>query len=231
LKILPAGRGDDIFKAICGHTFYRSESAWQSGLELLRRGQARSTDLGRVELTSESGDSIQRLFINVASFGFPGLVVKRVLGQTLGKKKAWTYLYNSLSGMKDYVPLEVSVQVDGREVFQGPIFSGFILNGKYNAGGLCWSDEALVDDGLFHFVALKPVNLFSSLWNAPKYLSGHWQDSGAAVVTSGKLIEVHAQKNEHRSHPLFEIDGDQPEPSGTLSGRFEVLPGALRVWR
>jgi diacylglycerol kinase family enzyme len=240
LMVMPAGRGDDFFKSMLGRRCLSSEDAWQQGLELLRNGSPLPADVGRISWLGSEGQELgagTRYFVNIASFGYPGLVVQRVLsragvwGRSRAGKSAWAYLLQSAAGMLEYKPLGVEVRLDGQEFFEGPLFSGFVLNGSYNAGGVRWSDRARIDDGAFHVLAVPPRDLLSTLKSSPRMLSGDW--SGVPGLRSGtaRKVRVLAQGGPDRGFPLFEIDGDQPEPGNACGAELECLQGAIRIWR
>ena len=239
LVVMPGGRGDDFFKSLAGgRSQYSSKDAWQSGLKLLKSGSPQPCDVGTMEfLTTEGASSPKRFFINIASFGYPGLVVKRVqsdaglLGKSIVGKSAWAYLMQAAGGLIEYKPIPMLVKVDGEVLFQGPIFSGFVLNGRFNAGGACWAEAAKIDDGLFHVLVTEPRGPVKFLASLGRMRSGNWDGVEKVHLRAGKTVEVTASGFDSTRHPLFEIDGDQPEPNGTYGARFEILPQAIRVWR
>jgi diacylglycerol kinase (ATP) len=239
LAVMPAGRGDDFFKMLAGRRCKSSDEAWEQGLMLLREGSPKPADVGSIRWLSggahSEGRAFDRAFVNIASFGFPGLVVKRVrekagpLGRTHAGKSGWAYLTQIVTGMAEYKPVSVEVKVDGKTVFDGPLFSGFVLNGGYNAGGMRWSDEARIDDGIFNVVLSEPRTPFQTLKSGPRMLSGDWRGVEGIHIFSGAKVEVRARGR--RDFPLFEIDGEQPEPASTEGAIIEAMPGAIRVWR
>jgi len=257
LAVMPAGRGDDFFKVLAGGRCKSSAEAWKQGLEILKRGKPEKMDLGRVAWITESSGSSgssgfsgslasgampaagthDRAFVNLASFGYPGLVVKRVneqagpLGRSRMGKSGWAYLTQIVTGLLEYKPIVTEVRVDGQVVFDGPLFSGFVLNGYYNAGGMRWSDEARIDDGILHVVLSEPRNPLSTAMTGPRMLSGDWRGVKGVHLFAGKRVEVRARETKPRGFPFFEVDGEQPETPGTMGAVIEVLPGAVRVWR
>jgi diacylglycerol kinase family enzyme len=242
LAVMPAGRGDDFFKVLAGGRCKSSADAWRQGLELLRSGKPGPTDLGRVAWIGANGEAPRagthdRAFINLASFGYPGLVVKRVnehagaLGRTRMGKSGWAYLVQIATGLVQYKPIPTEVKVDGKVVFDGPLFSGFVLNGYYNAGGMRWSHEARIDDGILHVVLSEPRNPVSTALTGPRMLSGDWRGVKGIHIFEGRRVEIRARDERPRDFPFFEIDGEQPEKPGTVGAVIEVLPAAIRVWK
>ncbi len=238
LAIMPAGRGDDFFKSVTGQRSLSSSAAWEQGLELLKHGKPEPIDVGRVSWLGENPDaSWGRAWINIASFGFASLVVNRVLSRSgalsrsVVGKSALTYLTQSIAALSEYEPIEIEVRANGEVVYDGPVFSGFVMNGRYNGGGMCWSNEARIDDGELNLLVLEPRDLFSSVLGAPKMASGDWKGAKGAHVAKGSRIVVRAHDRKTRDYPLFEIDGDQPERPGTEGAVFEVLSGAVQLWK
>jgi diacylglycerol kinase (ATP) len=238
LFVMPGGRGDDFFKTLRGSGFYGARGAWLRGLDLIYKGKPQKTDLGQVEFFG-APEVKRRYFINIASFGFPGLVVSRVLSQqgSIGRsvigKSAWTYMAQTVLALSKYRPLPITVKVDGQLAYEGPIFSGFILNGAYNGGGMCWSKNIQLDDGFFEVVVLEPRNIAKTLCSASKMLSGKWQGTSQVHVLRGQNVEITQATDvvEQRQHPLFEVDGDLPEPGATYGARLQIVPGAIQIWR
>ena len=90
-------------------------------------------------------------------------------------KSGWAYLVQIVTGLVEYKPIPTEVKVDGNVVFDGAMFSGFVLNGYYNAGGIRWSDEARIDDGILHVVLSEPRSPFATVMSGPSMLSGDWR--------------------------------------------------------
>jgi diacylglycerol kinase family enzyme len=235
--ILPAGRGDDFFKAVSGKRFLGSEAAWDCALKLFREGSPKPADVGTLRWTDSLVRTDVRYFMNIASFGFPGLVVQRVLthagffGKSRAGKTALTYLLQSAASMVEYKPMEVVVKLDGEPFYAGPIQSGFVMNGCYNGGGIRWSNESQIDDGLFHLLVMEPQGLMASLTGGGRMLSGDWKGAGGVHQGSGHRIEVSLKPGASKLHPLFEVDGDQNEEVDTRGAVLEMLPGAIQLWR
>lgn len=233
LCIVPAGRGNDWIRSLIPASYRKGMTPWQLGISLLREGLPKPTDIGKIEFFTEAGKAQSRIFVNLASFGFPGLVVKRVIAAdktSAISRSRWVYLRESLLALGRYEPLEFLVKIDGQMAYEGPIFSGFALNGAYNAGGLCWSADARVDDGLLHALVLEPSGLLTSALNFRNALSGRWKGVRGTCTGLGKTMEARLT-GKRPPHPIFEVDGEQPEPDGTVGARFTLLDQKLLVQR
>ena len=147
-------------------------------------------------------------------------------------KSALTYILQSGAALAQYKPLEMQVRVDGCEFYSGKVFSGFVLNGRYNAGGVDWAHATRIDDGVFHVVIQEPRNPVATALSAPCMLSGDWSGVKGIHTTTGKRVEVSCVAK--RLAPLFEIDGDQPEElvaAGEERTTLTVDAGAIRMFR
>ena len=239
LALVPLGRGNDFFRALSAGAARRGERAWETGLRFIREGSTGALDVGQVRfLTGSSAAPEPRFFMNVASFGFPGLVVERVanrrglLARTWVGRSSATYLYQSLAGMSEYAPLPMKVTVDGAVLHEGAVFSGFVLNGVFNAGGVKWSDRASPDDGRFEVTVLEPRSVGATLRDLPKLRTGRWDGTPGVHVGGGREVRIElldARAGSLPRHPLFEIDGESVEPRGTWGAEVRVVPGAIRM--
>jgi diacylglycerol kinase family enzyme len=244
--LLPAGRGNDFFRSLIGRV--SSSDRLRAGLEILESGGPKPMDLAEVTYLRSEDDSggkklevapRVRVFVNVLSFGYGGLVVSRVKSRAgwVGKadflkRSGLTYAAQTLAGLSEYRPVRVRVRVDGRSVFEGPVFSGFVLNGAYNGGGMCWSSEARIDDGLLTLHVGQPMGLSTMARYSGRMRTGEWAGVPGVTLAAGREIEIQDLEGpEKRTHPLTEVDGDLPESPGANWVKVKVLPGAWNFWR
>ncbi len=233
LILMPGGRGDDFFKTITGQRFYRKKSSWTKGLDIIRYGTPVSVDVGKITLGSSPNET-QRYFINVSSFGFPGLVLDRGKNEEksfinkLIKKTSFAYFFQSVTALGSYNPLIAHVIVDGTPFFKGELHSGFILNGRFNAGGICWDDNSKINDGLLGVMLMEYRNFFSFSINSLRILMGSAQERVGVHRGEGKKIEV-IFEGDSKPHSLFEVDGDLFEKNQDRRAVFEVLQKAIKI--
>jgi diacylglycerol kinase family enzyme len=146
-------------------------------------------------------------------------------------KSGLSYVYHSAVAWNTYVPFAVNVAVDGKSIYNGKILLGSILNGRFNGGGLNWNREAKIDDALFHLTLVPPKNIFALLPHMKRLKTGDWNEANGMVVAAGRSIEVSVNSGDLPKHPIFEIDGDQPEPLETCAVRFDMIAGGILIWR
>lgn len=236
LMVMPSGRGDDFFKTLANERFHSGDAAWEKGLSLLREGHPTSIDVGKLSwLDTHASVTHQRYFLNITSFGFPGLVVERVqkkigrFGKSFLGRSRWTYSIQGLAALSTYQPLDVSIKVNEAPFFSGKIHSGFILNGRYNGGGICWDPHANFRDGMFGVMVMEHRSVINYIKNTSKIMMGRRDKLPGVFRAQGKKIEVLFPRLHPKPHDLFEVDGDLFEQEHTRGAIFEVLPGALKL--
>jgi diacylglycerol kinase (ATP) len=245
LGVLPSGTGGDFRRTI------RMPSRTADAARALREGVTRAMDAGRITFKSDrrqltggggelpsggvepAGGGAQeetRFFLNVASFGMGGEVIRRVkeraglpagASRVLGGKLSF-----ALAALQSAVAFEkpsVRVSLDGGRESQLTVTNFCVANARYFGGGMKIAPAALLDDGLFDVVAVGDLSALSILANSYRvYLGTHL---GMQQVRHARARKVTARPVGIEEVKL-EIDG---ELAGRLPATFEILPGALRV--
>jgi diacylglycerol kinase (ATP) len=232
LLLIPGGRGNDFFRMISPTG---AGAAWERAVALAGGGSARPTDIIRVRLHSRDGGVTTRYCLNLTSFGFGGHVVSRVhlkeglIGKSFLSRTSLSYMLHSAATFLEYDSVHLRVQVDGADFFEGHLMMGAVLNGAYNAGGLCWSRDARIDDGLLHLVLVPPLEGLNRGRLLPALAGGDVAGVPGARSVSARHVEIIDLDPALHRHKLFEVDGDLPEPPGLVRAEFDVLPGALKL--
>jgi diacylglycerol kinase (ATP) len=224
LGLLPSGTGGD-FRRTLGIPTRTADAA-----RALREGETRLMDAGRVTFTNESGTEESRFFVNVASFGMGGDVIKRVKSREGLPAGAARLLGGRLSfaaaALQAAVTFEkpsVRVSLDGGAESQLTVANFCVANARYFGGGMKIAPNAKVDDGCFDVVAVGDVTALNVLVNSYRlYLGTHL---GMQEVRHALARRVRAESVSDTVVKL-EVDG---ELVGRLPAEFELLPGALRV--
>ncbi len=223
LGLLPSGTGGDFRRTL--DIPQRSADAAKA----LREGETRVLDAGRVTFVNASGVEESRYFVNVASFGMGGDVIKRVKSREGLPAGAARLLGGRLSfaaaALQAAVTFEkplVRISIDGAEARMS-VANFCVANARYFGGGMKIAPNALVDDGRFDVVAVGDVSALTVLANSYKlYLGTHL---GMQEVRHALARRVRAESADG-SKVKLEVDG---ELVGSLPAEFELLPGALRV--
>lgn len=224
LGILPSGTGGD-FRRTLDIPLRAADAA-----RALRGGKTRVMDAGRVTFTNERGEEESRFFVNVASFGMGGDVIKRVksreglpagAARLLGGRLSFAAA--ALQAAATFEKPLVRVSLDGGTASQLNVANFCVANARYFGGGMKIAPNAKVDDGRFDVVAVGDVSALTVLANSYKlYLGTHL---GMQEVHHAHARRVRAESADG-SVVKLEIDG---ELAGHLPAEFELLPGALRV--
>ncbi|MDX2471827.1 MAG: diacylglycerol kinase family lipid kinase [SAR324 cluster bacterium] len=191
-------------------------------IDQLEKAPVRDIDLGKVTYQDFSGNTKERRFINVASFGLSGdvdLAVNKARFLKIFGGLAVFFIYTILTRLKYQHPT-VAIKFNERTE-ELEILSLAVANGRYFGGGMQVAPKATIDDGLFEVVILKKRSLVDFLLTSPKIYFG--KHVGHPQNEFWQSTELTA---ESESRVVVDIDG---EPLGTLPARFEILPKALRI--
>ncbi len=224
LGLLPSGTGGD-FRRTLGVPLRGRDAA-----RALREGRTKLLDVGRVEFEREDGAQEARFFLNVASFGMGGDVIRRVkerkglpagASRLLGGKLAFAAA--TLRSTLAFEKPTVRVSVDGGRELTLTVTNFCVANARYFGGGMKVAPNALVDDGLFDLVSIGDMSAATILANSYRlYLGTHLGMSQVGHALA-RRVAAHASANEVVK---LEVDG---ELAGRLPAEFEMLPAALRV--
>jgi diacylglycerol kinase (ATP) len=224
LGLLPSGTGGDFRRTLDIPT--RAADA----AVLLRKGRARALDAGRVLYTDDDGVERARYFLNVASFGMGGDVIRRVKTQAWlgagGPRLVGGRLAFAAAAAQSAVAYErpaVRVRLDDGAEARLSVTNFAVANARFFGGGMKIAPEALVDDGLFDVVAVGDMSAAEIFRHSYRlYLGTHL---GLRDVRRARARRV-AARPESAAAVGLEVDG---ELVGRLPATFELLPKALRV--
>jgi len=218
LALIPSGTGGDFRKSFAlGDTI-------EEAVERLATAEARPLDLGLLEITAHSGETIRRAFLNITSFGLGGLTDRLVNAgpKWIGGRAA--FFVGSLRALISYQNAPVRVRVDGQLALEAPIVNVAIANGQYFGGGMKIAPEALPNDGLFDIVAMHGLTRAQGVALAPRIYQGTHLGQPGVYSARGALIE--AESLVPRAEVLIDMDGETP---GRLPLVARVARGALKI--
>lgn len=227
LGILPSGTGGDFRKTI-GIPARSSDAA-----RILRDGQARLIDVGRVTFTRDDGEHESRYFLGVASFGMSADVVARVKDggpewlPTKGPKWLTGRVSFGLAMLQTALkmgPTRVVVQLDDDPARHLTVANLCIANARYFGGGMKIAPDAKLTDGKFDVISIGDLGTARILANAPRlYLGAHLSMEQVGHALATKIV---ARPIDGNNRIEIEVDGEIP---GRLPATFQILPRALRV--
>jgi YegS/Rv2252/BmrU family lipid kinase len=225
LGLLPSGTGGDFRRTL------RVPRRDADAAAALRTGRTARLDAGRVEFQNWDGARESRFFVNVASCGMGGEVIRRVkrqgdwlpraLPHALGGRAAFASA--AVRASLSYERPTVVVSLDGGPERRLSITNFCVANARYFGGGMKIAPEAKLADGRFDVVAVGRLDTPAILANSYKlYLGTHLGMREVAHALAAR-VSVRAAVAEKI---LLEVDG---ELVGHLPAHFEILPRALRV--
>lgn len=227
LGILPSGTGGDFRKTI------GIPARVSSAAKILRDGQTRLIDVGKITFTRDDGELESRYFLGVASFGMSADVIARVKegGPDWLPAKAPKWLSGRVSFAVAMLQTaakksatRVVVQLDDDPARHMTVANLCVANARYFGGGMKIAPNAKLADGKFDVVSIGDLGAARILANAPRlYLGAHLSMSEVGHALAVKVSAHSLDKNENVE---VEVDGEIP---GSLPATFQILPKALRV--
>jgi len=218
LALIPSGTGGDFRK-----TFGLGDTL-EEAVERLATAQARPLDLGLLEITAHSGETIRRAFLNITSFGLGGLTDRLVNAGPKWMGGRTAFFLGSLRALLSYANAPVRLRVDGKVALEAPIVNVAIANGRYFGGGMKIAPDASPDDGQFDVVSMHDLTRVQGVALSPRIYQGTHLGQPGVSFARGSLIE--AESLVPRAEVLIDMDGETP---GRLPLVARVAPGALRI--
>jgi diacylglycerol kinase (ATP) len=184
---------------------------WRAGIEWLRRARPVFIDVGCAAVTSDTGARETRRFLNMASLGLGGRVVRR---------KGQPYLLAALAELRRGPSPWIDLAIDGA-AHGGRFLHVAVGNGRYQGAAMQVCPRAELDDGWLDVTAIEPVSLLELALNLRKIYSGALLGHPKALSWRAEHIGA-ASKDE----VAVELDGD---PAGRLPAEFRIIRSGLRV--
>ena len=215
LGMIPVGTGNDW-----GRTF-GIPFDYPKAVEILKRKKTTLQDIGKI--TYHKGGEIRtRYFLNVAGMGYDALVAKKTnLLKEKGKGGALAYFYFVFASLFQYKFMDAAIEIDGKEVYKGEVFSMNAGICKYNGGGMIQVPNAIPDDGLMDFTLIRKASKLIVVRYAHKLYDGTISRIPIVSLFQGRVFKISSQ-----GRIYLEADG---ESLGHTPFTFEILPLALKV--
>jgi YegS/Rv2252/BmrU family lipid kinase len=227
LGILPSGTGGDFRKTI-GIPARPAAAA-----RILRDGQTRVIDVGKVIFTNDKGAQESCYFLGVASFGMSAAVIARVKEgapewlPTKGPKWLTGRVSFGVALLQTALKMpatRVMVQLDDDPARHLTVANLCIANARYFGGGMKIAPNARLTDGKFDVISVGDLGAARILANAPRlYLGAHLSMAEVGHALATKVV---ARPTDNDQRVEIEVDG---EILGQLPATFQILPRALRV--
>ncbi len=187
------------------------------------RATPRPIDVGWLSFVGEDGAPAGRAFLNIASFGLGGIVVRKVNDGPKWIGGTPAFFLGTLRAMRGYRNQRVRVTIDDEPPRELSILNLAVANGRYFGGGMHIASRATIDDGLFDVVAIQSSAIESLRDPLSVYLGTHLTKESVWHTRGARVFAEPARAGER---VLLDVDGEAP---GQLPATFEVRPGALRL--
>lgn len=240
LAVLPAGTGDDFAR---GLTQGRREplEAWLTRLvrHCLRDNGAtmdesvavtcQSETARRVDVLLGSVDGGARRFIclNAVTLGIGAEVAGRVAAQGSAVRRLRgeaRFALAALPRLAAWRDRRVRVSADGRAWLECGTNLLAVVNGTYAGGGMNFSPQASLDDGLLDVLAVCDISRPALLRELARVHNGGHLNNPRVKLT--RATHVRIETTDSADSLGVEADGDV---RGRTPAEFRVMPAALRV--
>lgn len=224
LGILPSGTGGDFRKTL------NIPQETREAARVLQNGETKKIDVGRVSFQNFENETVERYFLNVASFGLSAAINEKVkekdyfkwlpIDALRGKVK---YALSTLEKVLDTDYLTVRVKIDGRDEKSLNTLNFCVCNARFFGGGMKIAPDAKLTDGLFNVVNIGDIKTLKIILQGYTLYRGTHYDLPEVKNSLAKKIEV-SPINNQQIH--IETDGELP---GKLPAVFEIIPNALKI--
>ncbi len=217
LSFIPCGRGNDWVRTLGLPTSVRDAVA------SLENGKPRRVDVGHAICRDASGQTRERVFLNIAEAGLGARVLQQMNADSRLPGLRRSYVLGALAATLSYAPRRLEMVLDDGEtpLSTGPLWSLIAANGRYFGAGMKCAPMARPDDGLLEVIAIGDFGKAEIALKFFTFMRGTYLNEDKVKHCSARSARLYSTEEV----PL-ELDG---EITGTLPASLEVLPHALRL--
>ena len=234
LAVLPAGTGDDFARGLRRKRAVLNE--WIDTLVTHVRARASATEVSknggqavrRIDVLYGRCDGLRTPFIclNASTMGIGGETASRVAAQGGFMRKfsgEFRFVFAAVGALAAWRERRVRVVVDERTVADGPMNLVGVANGLYAGGGMMFSPEARIDDGVLDVVTASGLSRANVVTELSRIHTGGHLNNPKVSLTQGRKVRIETLLL--KDEMLIEADGNV---RGVTPVEFQVMPGALR---
>jgi diacylglycerol kinase (ATP) len=215
VAVIPCGSGGDFRRSL------GLDGSLPNAVAAILAGETRKLDVGRMTCRALTGEPIERLFINIASFGLPARVNYLLRRQPSYLGGSARFFLATIQALLSHRNELVDFEVEGEPLPTLVCNTAAVANGRFFGGGMQVAPRALLDDGLLDLVILGAVGLRDFLLWGPRFYRG--KHLSHPRIRYRRAITLSAASPAQVS---VEADG---EIIGNLPATFSLLPRALRM--
>jgi YegS/Rv2252/BmrU family lipid kinase len=178
---------------------------------VIASGKARRIDAARVNGT---------YYVTEASIGISSRLARRQRPEEKQRFGLLAIVASALTAVRDARSFHAEISHDGTKELLRAV--QLTVANSQRFGGFITVEDAAIDDGRLDLYAVEIENARQLLSVATAIVSGKRRSAEGLRTYRGKVFDVWTRRPHHIS-----ADG---EPAGKTPARFEVLPGALRVF-
>lgn len=184
-----------------------------SAARVVREGQARAVDVGRIE---------GRHFLNIAGFGYDVAVLEDSWSVSY-LEGSLLYVYCALRQLRSFGGMKLSVEAEGRPLGEREMLMLIVANARVFGGGFHIAPGADPSDGKLDVVAFGNMGLGARLGAMLKLLRGrHLAHPRVQAVSTSRLV------CRFETPPSYETDGEWNR-ARSAELVIEAVPRALSV--
>lgn len=206
--MLPIGTGRDWARSL-GIPFDVEKAA-----KWIANAEPTSVDVGQVQLDKRSV-----YFLNIASVGISGDIVKRV---EKSKRRPWSFLSATLQTMLKYDLPPVQIRLDGKDWYEGISYLTAVANGTTFGRGMQVAPTADIHDGLFDVVHFEGMNHLRAIDTLRRVYSGGHVQAKPVHFARAKTVEITGVSDVLG----MELDGEFAQGRNL---RFDLKQGILQL--
>lgn len=215
LSVIPVGTGNDWVRML------GIPRTYIDAVNSICRERTILQDVGKITF-EESRVRQTRYMANVSGIGFDAMVNRRYNRlKEAGRTGKWLYIISTVLTLFKYRAKRFVAKVDGRDFFDGRLFSGAVGVGKYNGGGMLQMPAAALDDGLMDITLIRKMSLYRFFSNFKRLYNGTIYNFYKVKAAQGKIMSI-----ESFPPSPIEIDG---EACGYSPFTFELVPKSIKV--
>jgi len=216
LAALPLGTGSDLSRMF----------SWGKDIEtvkqLWREPPVTACDVIEASFSDKEGHTIHRYLLNISDVGLGAVAAYRVNQNSKFLGGFASFLLGTVSAIISHKNYELSIEVDGKEIFTGLSTMAVVANGKYFGGGIMIAPQARINDGELNVIILKGFSRPGLIRNLPLAYNGRHINHPAVIISQGKEAVIKSPVD-----IAVEMDGESPGFGSIFT--YRLLHGAVKV--